>query len=78
LQFIGPWVIGGGGVDTEQSLHFKYSYQLSRKSYKQHSANNSHLILSTPPSNQCEAAVVVGRRHRHGAAAVLVEPRHRR
>jgi hypothetical protein len=32
LQLIGPWVIGGGGVDTERSLHFNYSHQLSRES----------------------------------------------
>jgi len=52
-------VIGGGGVDTERSLHFNfnYSHQLSRKSYTQHSTNNSHLILS-----------------RRGAAAIVVEP----
>jgi len=73
LQLIGPWVIGGGGVDTERSLHFNYSHQLSRKSYKQHSTNNSHPILTTPPSNQCEAAAIVSRRHRCGAAAIVAE-----
>jgi hypothetical protein len=32
LQLIGPWVIGGGGVDTERSLPSNYSRQLSQKS----------------------------------------------
>ena len=32
MQLIGPWVIGGGGADTERSLPFNYSRQLSRTS----------------------------------------------
>jgi len=79
LQNIGLWVIGGGGVDTERRLHFNYSHQLSRKPYKQlscqtkHSTNYSHLTLSTPPSNQCEAAAAVSHRQCPGAAAIVVD-----
>ncbi len=64
-ELIGLWVIGGGVGDTERSLHFNYSHQLSRKSYKQlscqtkHCANNSHLILSTPPSKQSHHLIVI-------------------
>jgi hypothetical protein len=72
LQLTGLWVIGGSGVDTERSLHFNYSHQLSRKSDREFSdklLNQLFQEISHPISN-----TTFRRRRRRRAATIIVEP----
>jgi len=65
LRFIGPGVTGGGGVDTERSLHFNYYHQLSRK-YNHESSNT---LLNQLFQEQKSSNFAI----QHSATAIVAE-----